>query len=93
MLAIGLAIAGWGYWALVANQSWRPDLRLLWLLAFRLPAGPVQPACSKRGQLVTFGGFVALSSIVTYFLADTDNIIVGRLWGPETLGFYSGRTS
>src|SRR6266545_309455 len=88
-LVLGLAIAGFGYWALAAGAmaarvleavaltylaGWRPRLRL--------------PGVRARG-LLAFGLSVSLSSLLWFVYSNSDFAIVGKLTGPVALGFYA----
>lgn len=87
--AIIAAYYGLNYWALVLmlmataisntvgvwfSCSWRPGLP-------RLDSG-------VRAML-TYGGNLTGFSLVNYFSRNLDNILIGRRWGSEQLGFYA----
>ncbi len=88
-VALVLAIWGWGYWALVVQQV----LPVL-LMAFALPlvAGwwPGLPSRTEsvRG-LVSFGGHLVASQVLVYASRNIDSVMIGRLFGPASLGFYN----
>lgn len=86
---LGMAYYGAGYWALVtgaivsqaiavgmltAAARWRP--RLLW------------PTRDHRG-MVLFGVQVSGSSLLGYVYSNSDFAVVGKLFGPSVLGYYS----
>ncbi|HVU89488.1 MAG TPA: lipopolysaccharide biosynthesis protein [Pirellulales bacterium] len=89
LLAIALAVAGWGVWALVIQQY--VELLALAVLAWYLE--PWRPSLSRGRETVKhtlrFGGYFTTTQIVLNLLANADKILVGFLLGREALGFYS----
>lgn len=89
LLVVFLALAGAGYWALVAQNI----VSALVLLAMSLYWSGYRPRFPKVSahawSLLKFGGFVGACNIVTYFQANLDSVLVGRYCGAEELGFYS----
>ncbi len=89
ILAITLAIAGWGVWALVVQQY----VELLALAATAWYFEPWRPSSPRSGERVgatlRFGGYFTMTQIVHNLLANADKILVGFLLGREALGFYS----
>jgi O-antigen/teichoic acid export membrane protein len=88
-VGVSMALSGFGYWALV-GQSLSVQAILLLLLFGHTGYRPGSP---KAGQgtmkMVTFGGYLAAYGIVTYFARNLDNVLIGRVWGAEQLGYYS----
>jgi PST family polysaccharide transporter len=88
-LGIGLAIAGAGYWALVAQQLGQvlTALLLLVVVARWLPGLP------RRGSgvrpLVRFGSQYVAGQLVAYVGKNADALLVGARFGPVPLGFYN----
>jgi len=89
VVGITLAAAGAGYWALVAQ----PLASALVLLILSLQQSGYRPGVPRLSQgilpLLTFGGYVGVCNIVTYFQLNLDNILIGRRCGAEELGYYS----
>jgi O-antigen/teichoic acid export membrane protein len=87
-LAIGMAIAGSGYWALVVMAVGQPALCAVgsWLATRWIPSWP-QRTEGVRSMLM-FGGKVTLSNIIVYMAYNTDKVLLGRFWGAEALGIY-----
>ncbi len=86
--AVVVAAMGYRYWALVVQQlvnamvvaicawlvcDWRPG-RLSWKSGVR--------------SMVAFGGNLTGYSIVNYFSRNLDQVLIGRLFGAASLGFY-----
>lgn len=88
-IGIWLARDGLGVRALVAQQVFRSALTAAgyWVAAAWLPGLP-----SRRSGvlgMVRIGGYVTAFNLVNYFARNLDNILLGRFWGPTTLGLYS----
>lgn len=87
--ALGLALAGWGVWALV----WAPIV----LFAIRgagltLAAGGLpRPLFDPRGagSFVRYGGLVAAGQLFALGWSQADVLIAGRSWSPHLIGLYS----
>lgn len=92
VVSIGLALAGAGPWALVWGQLagllvlnvvlWslvdhRPDLRV-WRTDW-----------SEASPLVRYGLSVASAMLLSKLVFDVDYIVVGRMLGTESLGYYT----
>ena len=90
--AIGLAVAGAGYWALVAQRLLSPILLMLgsWALCRWRPARPARTP-GVRG-LLEFGASVTGSGLAVAFSRSIDQILIGWLWGPALLGLYERTT-
>lgn len=88
-VAVGLAVAGAGYWALVGQQI---SLALASLIVSAVLAGwwPGLPKVreSMRGLLV-FGANTMGLQTSAYVASNIDSVFVGRLWGAADLGIYN----
>lgn len=88
LVAIVLAILGWGAYALVLNTVLQSLFVLAWnLVAVDIPIGRV----SMRGPLekiMRFSAFQFLSQILQYFIRNLDNMLIGAVMGSTALGFY-----
>ena len=87
-VAIVLATAGFGYWALVANALvWPAGSAVgVWIATKWVPGPPRRNAGSRR--MIAYGGTVTLYSIVIYVAYNAEKVLLGRFWGAEALGFY-----
>jgi O-antigen/teichoic acid export membrane protein len=85
---IGMAVAGHGYWALVAMAISQPAVSVLgvWLATGWIPGMP-QWRSGIRSMLV-YGGTVTLNNFIVYLAFNVDKILIGRFWGAEALGVY-----
>lgn len=87
-VAVGLAAKGWSVWALVASGlagAAARTLTVLWASPWRLRFG-FEPG--TLSGLATFGFGVVGVSLVTYVSRFADRVLIGRLLGATTLGFY-----
>jgi len=89
ILGIGLAYSGYGVWALVAQSLCASVLRpiLLWYGTKWLPKidfswGAIKP-------LWGFSNKVFLANTINVIFSKLDIFVIGRLFQPATLGYYS----
>jgi O-antigen/teichoic acid export membrane protein len=85
---VALAMGGWGYWSLVAPVVLASFMRVALLLhvsGFR-PSVPAVPRHSL--SLMCFGGSVTSYCVLEYVGRHIDNVLVGKYFGAEQLGFY-----
>jgi O-antigen/teichoic acid export membrane protein len=87
-LGIGLAVAGYGYWALVVMSVILPlvSSACFWLATAWIPGAPRSHVGVR--PMMRFGGTVTLNSLIVYFAYNLDKILLGRYWGTEVLGLY-----
>src|SRR5205823_3644043 len=87
-IALTIAFAGWGYWALVAGLIAQPLSTCIgaWCLCRWIPRLP-RPA-AKTAAVVRFAFHVYGRFTVNYFARNTDNLIVGWRFNSQALGFY-----
>lgn len=87
-IGIGGAMAGYGYWALVAMTLAQPLLITagVWLASGWLP-GPPRRGVGIRSML-HFGGAITLNGLVIYIASNFEKILLGRFWGADALGLY-----
>jgi O-antigen/teichoic acid export membrane protein len=88
VIAIGMARAGYGYWALVAMTVSLPltTTLALWLTTTWVPGLP------RRGvgirSMMRFGGTMTLNGLVMYIASNFEKVLLGRVWGAEAIGIY-----
>jgi O-antigen/teichoic acid export membrane protein len=85
---IGLARAGFGYWALVAMTVSLPAVSTVcyWLCTSWLPGRPRRHVGIR--SMIRFGGTITLNGFVVYVAYNLEKILLGRFWGAETIGIY-----
>ena len=91
-IAIGMAKANWGYWALVTTTVSAPFISTVgsWIATNWVPGLPRRGAGIR--SMIRFGGTITLNSLVLYVAYNIDKVLLGRFWGPEIVGIY-GRAS
>lgn len=87
--ALLAALAGLQYWALVIGLIAHTvvNVALLWCFSSWRPGLPSR-ASGVRG-MIHFGLNLTAFDFVNYFSRNLDNILIGRVWGAETLGYYT----
>ncbi len=87
--AVIAAYCGAGYWSLLASTyaSCLLNLAAAWMATKWLPNRPSLHLPSR--SLLTFGANLSGFSIVNFFSRNLDNVLIGRVWGPINLGYYS----
>jgi O-antigen/teichoic acid export membrane protein len=87
-IGIGGAMAGYGYWALVAMTLAQPLVISLgvWLASGWIPGRPHRGVGIR--SMVHFGSVVTLNGLVIYLASNFEKILLGRFWGADALGLY-----
>lgn len=89
IVAVLLAIGGFGYWALVA-QAIFGGLVLLASRALILRWIPGRPRRDDRSRGLFVDGFhFGFASFLTYAASNVDTVVIGAQWGPTYLGVYN----
>jgi len=85
----GLAWAGFQYWALVDMQLCVAivTLVLTWMTSGWTPSRPKRN--TDVTSLVSFGLHLTVADLVGCLTANTDSMLIGRLFGASALGLYS----
>ncbi|MFP7760254.1 lipopolysaccharide biosynthesis protein [Marisediminicola sp. LYQ85] len=89
VVAVAAALAGWSYWALVAQQLSAAIILLVGavVIARWIPGLP-----NRRGDIRPFlnlGWNLVGSQLVAYASSNIDSLIVGLRFGTASLGFYN----
>ncbi len=87
--AVIAALLGARYWSLLVSTyaSCLLNLALAWMATRWLPERPGLHLPSR--SLLTFGANLSGFTIVNFFSRNLDNVLIGRAWGPISLGYYS----
>lgn len=87
-VGIGMAVAGYGYWALVGMSLALPAVSSIgaWLVARWVPGPPRRRA--GIGSMVHLGGAVTFNSVIVYIAYNVEKVLLGRFWGAEAVGIY-----
>lgn len=87
-VGIGMALRGYGYWALVGMTAISPlisTLALWWATRWR-PSAPRRRIGVR--PMIRFGGTVTLNGIVVYVAYNLEKVLLGRFWGADAVGIY-----
>ncbi len=88
LIGIAAALRGYGYWSLIFIPV---ATQLFALVATALLSAwqPGAPRWEKRtGAMATFGSQITGFNFLNYFSRNIDNLLIGKVWGLEALGFY-----
>ncbi len=87
-IKISLALTGFGLWSLLIGEVVRMTLEvcLLWRLSPRKPRIAFDRAILK--EAVAFGLPLVAAGALAYYYWQIDDIVVGRLFGTQMLGYY-----
>lgn len=87
-VSITLAWRGAGYWALVAGHLTTGFVYMIaiWTVCRWRPGRPAR--ASGVRPLLQFGGNLTGFGVVNFFARNLDNMLIGRFWGSQQLGFY-----
>jgi len=86
--AIGLAIAGYGAWALVWSALLGNVVNALFILRYAPVNHPFGFKRAVARELLAFGLPLALASLLIMALLNIDYVVIGAHLGPVQLGFY-----
>lgn len=87
-VAIGLALADQGYWALVWREITRSFLVAIgvWLLCRWRPGKPTRG--TEIGRLLRFGRDMTLTELLIAIISRLDSVLIGKYSGASVLGLY-----
>jgi O-antigen/teichoic acid export membrane protein len=88
LVGIGMALHGYGYWALVATTTVTPLVYTVcvWLTTAWVPGRPHQRVGLR--SMMRFGGTLTLNSLVMYIATNFEKVLLGRFWGADAIGVY-----
>ena len=87
-VAIGAALAGLRYWALVALSITSSFIATIgfWVAVGWIPGRPRRPL--GIGSMIRFGGTLTLNSVLAYVAYNAEKVMIGRFWGAAAIGLY-----
>jgi O-antigen/teichoic acid export membrane protein len=89
IVGVGLALLGWGVWALVLAQLTQSVLRTAILLRVSPRLIPAPPSWGSFVELMDYGVGQSISRVGAIMANQADNLVVGRWLGAVPLGVYS----
>ncbi|MCB1277604.1 lipopolysaccharide biosynthesis protein [Prosthecobacter sp.] len=86
--AVVAGCLGYGYWALVWSQLVLMGVTTIssWIACGWRP-GTWHRNCGV-GEMIGLGGWLAAFRMVSYWIQNVDNVLIGRFWGTQQLGYY-----
>lgn len=89
LTGIGMALSGYGYWALVGANVMQVVVRLVmsWLISGWQPRLPSRNAQTRL--LLSFGANITIGNLINTLARGLDNVLIGRFFGPVAVGLYS----
>lgn len=87
-VSVGLALAGYGVWALVGGRLAQSVLRAVGFLA-RFPHPFTRARWEHLRDLASYGGGITLQGLLNSVARQGDALVVGRLLGASSLGLYN----
>lgn len=87
-IGVGMAMSGFGYWAIVAMTVSLPFVATVcyWVTAAWLPGRPRRQVGIR--SMMRFGGTLTLNGVVVYIAYNLEKVLLGRFWGATTVGLY-----
>lgn len=87
-IGIGMALLGFGYWALavIAIAPAIITSLCLWLASGWIPGRPRLQIGLR--SLLRFGGAMTAMNVIMYIAYNSEKVLLGRFWGAAVLGVY-----
>lgn len=87
-VGVGMALSGFGYWALVCMAVVQPAVSVicLWQATRWIPGRPRRDV--EIRSMIRFGGTITLNGLIVYVAYNLEKVLLGRFWGAEALGLY-----
>lgn len=89
VLAVVLALAGWGYWALALQQIGQAAVTLVLLAAASRWLPGRYDRTQQMGGLIRFGWNLVATQMVNYVANNADAFTIGIRFGSAPLGLYN----
>ena len=86
---VAMALVRGGLWALVGSQlAMGASYAIgIWMVCNWRPGLPARNSGVR--EMVAFGRNLTGYNFLNYFSRNTDNLLIGRVWGAQQLGLYS----
>lgn len=89
LVAIILALNGYGYWSIVAAYLFSNMIYAFMLVMFRPVAVRFSFDKDIAREFISYGGYLFLSGLLVFVIFNLDNFIIGAVNGPKDLGYYA----
>jgi O-antigen/teichoic acid export membrane protein len=89
LIAITLALSGFGIWSLVAQMLVLTSVKFVWLFSVSRPAIILHMKPSEIRGLISFGLDVVGTNVFNFIGRNVDNMIIGWMLGLTNLGWYA----
>ena len=89
LTGVGMALLGYGYWALVGASVTQVALKLVlaWLISGWRPKLPSRK--TQTWNMLTFGANITAGSLIYSLARGADTLLIGRFFGAAAVGLYS----
>jgi len=89
LTGVGMALSGYGYWALVGAAVTQAAVKLVlaWLISGWRPKLPSRN--TQTWHMLTFGAHITAGSLMFSLARGMDNLLIGRFFGAAAVGLYS----
>ena len=89
VIAIAMALAGFGYWSIVASVIACPAAITIgaWLASGWIPGRP--HGIGHVASMLRFGGTLTLNNLIVFAAYNFEKVLLGRYFGSDALGLYS----
>ena len=88
-ITIGLAYAGLRYYALAIQAILTAFFTFLWNMLLTKPKFRVRFRMESIRKVLNYSGFQFAFNIVNYFSRNLDNLLTGKFFGDDQLGYYN----
>lgn len=88
VIAVGLALLGYGYWSLAIAQISQLVINLLLLLWAERRRVTLRPGMSEAKDVLAFGTFFSIGRLANYMAQKFDRAMIGTFLGAEAAGNY-----
>jgi O-antigen/teichoic acid export membrane protein len=87
-VGIGMALAGFGYWAIVGAALALQTVTTIGAIGVTRWVPGRFNSSTEIGPMLRYGATLCLNSLVAYVAFNFDKLLIGRVWGADALGLY-----
>lgn len=89
LVAIVLALKGYGYWSIVVAYLFANVVSAVMLYLFRPVPLKLHFDRNIAREFFNFGGYLFLAGLLVFLIFNLDNLIIGSINGAKDLGYYA----